>query len=143
MILLDTNVLARLMSEPGSHKILAVNKSEGSELAVSCISLAEIIRGIRLLPQSLRRATLETQFDDMVVTPFRDRVLDFSHDLAMAWGHIMATEQQRGNRLSEADGIIAATAFAHNACLLTSDKQLLAVADINTRYPWHDHNEPS
>lgn len=135
MILLDTNLLARFMSEGPTKEPLALDDLEWDELRVSCMSIAEINRGLRLLPPGKRRQSLESHFERQVMHRFLDRVIDFSSDLAVAWGHIMATEYQRGNRLSEADGIIAATAFAHDALLLTYDKQLLEVSDIRSREP--------
>lgn len=137
MKILDTNVISELITTSSAPPLQSF--FEGgvrSTWWVSAISVAELERGVQLLPPGDRRLRLERALQQRIFRPFSDRILDFGRDLAAAWAHVMATEQRRGNQLSTADGILAATALAHDAVLVTRDKQLLSVADIRTFNPW-------
>lgn len=137
MKILDTNVISELITTSSASPPRSFfDDGERSTWWISAISVAELERGVQLLPPGDRRQRLERALHQRIFRPFSDKILNFGRDLATAWAHVMATEQRRGNQLSTADGILAATALAHDAVLVTRDKQLLSVAQIKTFNPW-------
>ena len=143
MRILDTNVISELMGTGSASP--APSFFDGgvrSNWWISVISVAELQRGVQLLPLGNWRQRLEGALSQRIFRPFSHRILDFGRDLAAAWAHVMVAEQKRGNQLSAADGILAATALAHDAVLVTRDKQLLSVTEIKTFNPWSS-NSPS
>lgn len=137
MIILDTNVVSELIVTGSTLPARSFFDGEiRSDWWLSAISVAKLQRGLQLLPAGQRKQRLESALRQRILRPFSDRILDFGNDLATAWAHVMASEQRRGNQLSTADGILAATALSHDAVLVTRDKQLLSIAQIKTLDPW-------
>ena len=137
MRILDTNVVSELIVTRSTLPAPSFfDDGIPSDWWLSAISVAELQRGLQLLPAGQRKQRLDVALRQRILRPFSDRILDFGNDLATAWAHVMASEQRRGNQLSTADGILAATALAHDAVLVTRDKQLLSVAQIKTLNPW-------
>jgi len=98
--------------------------------------LAEIRRGIELLPAGKRRIDLEAWFGELEVS-FGDRVLPVTKAVGDRWAVLSArAQQQRGTTPPIVDSFIAATALVHELTLITrnvKDFATLGVAIIN---PW-------
>ena len=120
MILLDTNVISEVMKSAPSPRVLAwLNDHPTNLLFVSTITIAEISYGIHILPQSKRRALLETRFEQFMTQAFSGRMLAFSETCARIYGQLMGHQKEAGKPLSICDGQIAAIALANNTSIAT------------------------
>ena len=121
--LLDTNVLSALRRPdraPGVAQRLANKAPE--LLYISTISLGEIERGLGL--QRKRNPMFAADLADWLGRTreaFEDRILPFGEEDAIIWGRLAA--ELGNNRM---DLMIAATALAHDATMVSGDKAFAA-----------------
>jgi predicted nucleic acid-binding protein len=137
MIVLDTNVLADLMSsspEPAVRRWLALQPSP--QLFTTSISMAEILQGIELLPRGKRRDRLFVAAQTMFTGFFPGRVLPFHEDAARAFAPIAANRRMLGRPISLFDAQVAAIAQAHGATLSTRDISDFEGCGIPLVNPW-------
>lgn len=122
--ILDTNVVSALRRPDRAPKLVLwlMDKAE-ADLFLSVITLGEIERGIT---QQRRRnpafADDLRQWLDRTVTLFADRILPFDAAAALHWGRLTATLGHSG-----ADLLIAATALATGATVVTGDGDFAAM----------------
>lgn len=123
--LLDTNILSNPGKPAPSEALLAwldVQVPEG--LFISSLSVAEIWRGIQLLPAGRRRTALERWFTGLngPQSVFAGRILPFDEKAALVWGRLMAEGARSGRPRSALDMLLAAIADA-NDCILVTDNE--------------------
>ena len=133
MYLIDTNVISELRnlrrSNPGVLEWFS--GVDESQLFISALTLGEIRKGVELLRGSndLPQAALIEGWLDAVAKRYSDRVLPVDADVADVWGQMNAIRP-----VSAIDGLIAATAKAHDLVLVTrniSDVEGLGVELLN------------
>ena len=133
MYLTDTNVISELRnprrSDPGV--IEWYSGVDDSQLFISALTLGEIRKGIELLRGSndLPQAAVIEGWLEAVAARYSDRVLPVDADVADVWGQMNAIRP-----VSAIDGLIAATAKAHDLVLVTrniSDVEGLGVELLN------------
>ncbi|MBD9527401.1 MULTISPECIES: type II toxin-antitoxin system VapC family toxin [Paracoccus] len=118
MLILDTNVLSALRRPERSPDVAAwLTRQDESQLYLSVVTLGEIERGIARqeevnppFARDLRDWLTRT------VTLFADRLLPFTATEAQIWGRLSARIGHDG-----ADLLIAATALAHDATVVTGN----------------------
>ena len=87
--LLDTNVISELVKpRPEANVTAWIEGTDESLLYLSVLTLGEIRRGIAVLPQSRRRATLEAWLDKDLRARFADRILTIDQEVADRWGFL-------------------------------------------------------
>jgi predicted nucleic acid-binding protein len=95
MKILDTNVVSELMREEPEAKVVRWVEARPLEsLGVSVITLAEIDRGLKRLPEGRKREELERRFLEFIEKGFQGRVFAFDERAARLYG---------GNRRSGGD----------------------------------------
>jgi predicted nucleic acid-binding protein len=135
--LLDTNVVSewtKLRPDPNVVRWLA-NVDE-DRVFLSVMTVAELQRGVALLPAGSKRDRLNTWINVDVLTRFDGRVLDVTADVALQWGTLCAEAQRKGHAMGAIDAFFAATAAVHGLTLVTrnaSDFEAIGVALLN---PW-------
>lgn len=135
--LLDTNVISewtRPRPEPLVVDWLAGADEDG--LYLSVISLAELRRGVELLPTGRRRQQLASWLADDLTTRFEDRILAIDVSVADAWGRVMVAAQSAGITLDSMDGWLAATAQVHDLVLVTRNSRDFERLDMTILNPW-------
>jgi predicted nucleic acid-binding protein len=76
VIVLDTNVVSELMrGRPHARVIEWVDSHDG--LAITAITAAELLHGVRRLPDGARNAALDAAVRDVIHRDFADRVVPF------------------------------------------------------------------
>ncbi|MBX9602624.1 MAG: type II toxin-antitoxin system VapC family toxin [Bryobacteraceae bacterium] len=137
--LVDTNVLSEFSrrGDPNPNVRNWLKSVESESLYVSILTLAEIRRGIELLPPGKRREELERWLEADLIASFPGaNVLPVTKNIGDRWAVLSARAQERGVHLGVIDGLIAATALEHGLTLATrnvKDFVTLAVPLVN---PW-------
>ena len=123
--LLDTNIISDAVKPAPSPRLAHwMQAQKDSDLFIAAMSIAEIWRGILLLPAGRRRSGLETWFVGSAGPPrlFAGRVLAFDEPAALAWARIMIDGKAQGFTLDVTDTIIAATAEANQCVVVTANE---------------------
>lgn len=118
MLILDTNVLSALRRPERSPAVAAwLARQDDTALYLSVVTLGEIERGIvRQESQNPPFARDLRGWLTRTVTLFSDRLLPFGAAEALLWGQLSARLGHAG-----ADLLIAATALAHDAAVVTGN----------------------
>jgi hypothetical protein len=103
---------------------------------ISVVSIAEIRRGVALMDEGPKREALAEWLAQDLPRRFEQRVLHIDEPIALAWGDLMALAKRRGRGLSSVDGLIAATAMAHNLTMATRDMKDFEGFAIELFDPW-------
>ena len=123
--LLDTNILSHATKPAPSEALVAWMSGQADEdLFISCLTLAEIRRGILEKPAGKKRRELERWFSGAEGPPalFAGRVLPFDEKAGLVWARLMAEGTTRGRPRSPLDMIVAAVAEA-NDCLVVTENE--------------------
>lgn len=114
--LLDTNVLSELGKDSIDPYVAAWfdGKSQDS-LLISAITIGEVVYGIERLPDGKRKDQLQGWFDETLVDWFEGRVCAIDAEVMRRLARIKAA----GRTLPILDSLIAATAIAQGATLVT------------------------
>jgi toxin FitB len=115
-----------------------LDTADEDRVFMSVISLAEIRRGIRLMPDGRRREALERWLLLDLPERFGARLLDIDRRVATAWGDLMAESKLKGAGLEPMDAFLAATAFAHQLTLVTRNTRHFAGLPVSLLNPWGD-----
>ena len=123
--LLDSTVLIGYLREtPGLGAALAGLLAAGHTLALSCVNVAEVERGVR--PNERRRT--ESFLDGL-------RYLPTDREAARRAGRYQAEWGARGRTIHTADALIAGTARAHGAVLVTHNVDDFPMPDVRVEHP--------
>lgn len=129
--LVDANVLSE-PTKPVPHVgVVEWLRKNERDIAVDPIILGEVRFGILLLPQSKRRARLESWFDAGVQ---RLLCLPWEAETGARWAELLASLRVSGRTMPIKDSLIAATALVHDLTVVTrngSDFQKAGVEVIN------------
>ena len=137
MIVLDTNVVSELMREYPHPKVDAwVRRFPKEEFAVTSITVAEVLYGIRVLPQGRRRRELQQGWEAFQARGFRRAVLFFDALAADVYSQLVIRRQSVGRPMDAFDAMIAAIATVHGAVVATRDTAGFSGCDIELVDPW-------
>lgn len=121
--LLDTTVLiAHLRGDSAVSRFLLDLLGEGHRLGICCINIAEVERGLR--PPERKRARVLIE---------RLEYLETTREAARRAGRYQADLQRKGRTLHTADAIVAGTARAHGAVLVTDNLSDFPMADLTVQ----------
>jgi len=135
--LLDTNCISELVrSKPDLSVATWMRASNESLLYLSVLTLGEIRKGAAALPQSRRRAYLESWLESDLQVRFSGRILAIDNHIADRWGWLTAEAQLKGRPLSAVDGLLAATALHHNLTLVSRNVSDFANTQVPILNPW-------
>ncbi|WP_454931066.1 PIN domain-containing protein [Actinomyces israelii] len=138
MIILDTSVLSEVFRpHPDTHVTIWL-ESLADDVAITAITLAELLAGVRRLPNGRRRETLSTAVSTTVQTYRSTRVPAFDSSAAEHYATILAAREHAGLPISMADAQIAAICRAHGASCATRDTKDFAQTGIELINPWHE-----
>ena len=135
--LLDTNVLSETMKPRPAAEIAAWMRAQPlRSLFTAAICQAEILAGIAIMPQGRRRAELEAMAQAIFSQDFDARILPFDAKAANAYAELFAIRRQIGRPIETPDLIVAATARAHSAAVVTRDTGGFEGCGLNLINPW-------
>lgn len=137
--LVDTNVLSEFSRRgaPDPRVKSWLSAALPGSLYVSVMTLAEIRRGIELLPPSRRRDQLEEWQESELLASFDDtNVLPVTKAIGDRWATLSARAQERGIQLAVIDGLVAATALEYDLTLATRNVKDFADLGVEIFNPW-------
>ncbi len=136
-LLLDTNVLSEVTKPSPDTSVLEwLDGLDEDRTFISVVSIAEIRRGVALMDEGRRRDALTEWLAQELPQRFELRVLPVDEVVALAWGDLMGVAKRRGRGLSSMDGLIGATAIAHNLTLATRNIKDFDGFEIDLYNPW-------
>ena len=115
MILLDTNVVIAFFN--GNQAVLKRIQSEIGRIALSTLVIAELDYGAKASQKAKENIEKLHRFVDIV------QVVPFDLESAKIFGTIKSKLRKLGKPTGETDALIAATAMAHKALLVTGNKR--------------------
>jgi predicted nucleic acid-binding protein len=123
--LLDTTVLiAHLRGDEKIGSFLLDLMADGHSLGTTCVNIAEIERGVRPKERKAVRGLLD-----------RLRFLETAREAAVRAGRYQAEFENRGLTIHTADALVAGTARAHGAILLTDNTRDFPMRDFKVETP--------
>ena len=135
--LLDTNVLSETMKPRPATAIAAWMRAQPlRSLYTAAFCQAEILAGIAILPAGRRRTELETMAQAIFSEDFEGRILPFDAKAANAYAELFAVRRQGGRPIETPDLIVAATARAHDAAVVTRDLGGFEGCGLTLVDPW-------
>jgi hypothetical protein len=137
MIILDTNVLSEILRPQPEPVVLAWMSSKArSSLFTTSVTRAEILYGLRLLPEGARRQGLWAAALAIFDVDFSGQTLNFDNGAADAFAEIAASRRTAGRPISQFDAMIAAMARSRGASLATRNVRDFESCGITLINPW-------
>jgi len=138
MIVLDTNVVSEFMrATPSATVVRWIGARSAADHYTTCITQAEILYGIQLLPAGKRRNLLLQAAEAMFAEDFAGRVLGFGVEAAPAYARIAAHRRRIGRPISHFDAQIAAIAEVSGASIATRNVDDFAEIGLTVLNPWN------
>jgi predicted nucleic acid-binding protein len=136
--LLDTCVISELARPRPSKEVVGwLAEQREEDVCLSVLTLGEIQKGISQLPDGRKKVRLQSWLDRDLRDRFRGRIAPISDRVALVWGRVSGESIRRGRPLSVIDALIAATALAIDAAVVTRDDETMRAAGARTVNPWH------
>ena len=99
------------------------------------MTIGELRRGIELVPDGIRRVTLETWYQKVRVT-FTGRTLGLDDRVMECWGERMAALSSKGMSIEPLDALIGATALVYGLTLVTRNTDHFLAFGVALENPW-------
>ncbi|OLT44659.1 plasmid stabilization protein [Serinicoccus sp. CNJ-927] len=137
MIVLDTNVLSEVLRPQPDGRVLAWLQTITGEVAITSITLAELLAGGRRLPDARRKTALGSQLEQ-ALQPYggTSAVLAFDDVAADHYAGVLAAREEAGLPITTADAQIAAICRAHAATCATRSTRDFELTGIQLVDPW-------
>ena len=133
--LLDTNVVCETFRRHPEPRVLQWLEAVSSEeLHLSVLTLGEIRKGIERVAATSRKSTLLAWLERDLPKWFGERILPIDASVADRWGYLMAAT---GAAVPAIDGLIAATALAHNLKVVTRNTADFHLPGVEVINPWN------
>ena len=138
MIVLDTNVISELFRSEPDARVVGWLESLTGEVAITSVTLAELLAAVRRLPDGRRRTELWSRIE-ATVEPYRQTraVLTFDAAAAERYAEIFAAREVAGLPISTADAQIAAICRVHHATCATRNVKDFVHTGIDLVDPWN------
>ncbi|MGD2121004.1 MAG: type II toxin-antitoxin system VapC family toxin [Gemmatimonadota bacterium] len=135
--LLDTNVLSEPgRPEPNKNVLAWLRELDPLEAHLSVLTLGEIEKGVSLMAPGPRKTALRQWLAHDLPGRFLGRILPVDAAVASAWGRLDAEGQRIGRPLPVVDGLLLATASAHQLTFVTRDLRDCGDRGVPVLSPW-------
>lgn len=137
MIVLDTNVISEVFRRSPEARVIGWLASLSGEVAITSVTLAELLAGVRRLSDGRRKTEL-TKHIESALRPYRGSrsVLPFDEAAAECYADVLVAREVAGAPISTADAQIAAICLAHDATCATRNVKDFAHTGIDLIDPW-------
>ena len=139
MIVLDTNVITEVFRPQPAPQVVEWLESLTGDVAITTVTLAELLAGVRRLPDGRRRSVLSARID-VALQPYRETrsILAFDDEAADHYAEVFVAREKTGMPISMADAQIAAICRTHRASCATRNTKDFAGTGIALINPWTD-----
>ncbi len=135
--LLDTCVISELVAKQPQPKVVDwLDHLDPDSVYLSVITIGEIRKGIEKLPDSPRKAALQTWLADDLLTRFAGRILSIDIEVSLVWGQLVGGLETRGQTMPAIDSLIAALALSKGCRLVTRNEKDFQHAGVAMINPW-------
>lgn len=137
MIVLDTNVVSEIFRRRPEPRVLAWLEALTDDVAITAVTLAELLAGVRRLPSGRRKTDLGVAID-RAIRPYRDTrsVLAFDDAAAAEYAEVLVECEHAGRPINMADAQIAAICRFHSATCATRNTKDFARTGVQLINPW-------
>ena len=136
-LLLDTNVLSEITEPSPDEGVLRwIHGLDEDRTFISIVSIAEMRRGVALMDSGRNRDALGEWLALDLPQRFENRIISVDGAVALAWGDLMALAKRSGRGLASMDGLIVATAVAHQLTLATRNTKDFKGFGVDIINPW-------
>ncbi|MFD7159916.1 type II toxin-antitoxin system VapC family toxin [Kribbella sp. NPDC059898] len=137
MIVADTNVLSEPLRKEPDKAVLRWLADNGSDLAITSVTVHELLYGVLRLPEGRRRTALGAAVDRLIAAA-QDRLLSYDESAARAHAQLRRTRSTAGKPTSLEDGMIAAIALSHGAPVATRNVAHFTGFGVEVVDPWNE-----
>lgn len=137
MIVLDTNVISEVFRPAPDERVVGWLEALTGDVAITSVTLAELLAGVRRLPSGRRKEELASRID-AAIEPYRGSrsVLPFDHLAADRYADVLVARESAGSPIGTADAQIAAICLAHGATCATRNLKDFAHTGVELVDPW-------
>jgi len=137
VIVLDTNVISEIFRPSPEARVVEWLASLTGDVAITAVTLAELLAGVRRLPNGRRKDEL-TKRIEVALEPYRGSrsVLPFDGPAAERYADVFLARESAGVPISMADAQIAAICLAHGAICATRNINNFAHTGVELIDPW-------
>jgi predicted nucleic acid-binding protein len=137
--LLDTNVVSETTRDrPRRNVVDWVAAAAPEDLAISVVTLSELLDGASTNTDEVRRRKLTAWIQIEVSATFKDRTLPLTPSILIDWLRLGRRLRATGRAREAADLLIASTARVHKLTLVTRNVQDFAATGVIVYDPWND-----
>jgi toxin FitB len=137
VILLDTNVISELIKPSPEPAVSAfLRRAVPETVFTAAVCLAEIRYGLARLPVGRRRNDLTGRVSAFFAESFTNRTLAFDSTTAAIYGELRAARETAGKPIAVEDAMIAATARAYGAVVVTRNVADFMGCGVEIVSPW-------
>lgn len=137
MIILDTNVISETFRPRPNTRVVVWLQQLTGDVAITSITLAEIMAGVGRLPEGKRKAALSIGIG-AALQPYRQSgaVLAFDDVAADHYAQIVVARLRAGRPISMADAQIAAICRTRSAVCATRNVRDFEHTGVEVLDPW-------
>lgn len=134
-IVLDTNVISESLKSRSDERVVRYLKPRGKSTWLTAITRAELLYGVRALPDGERKSSLIGGID-RILRAYESRTLPFDSPAADIFADLKVETSSKGRDLSMADLQIAAICVANNLVLATRNVRDFEETGVRIVNPW-------
>ncbi|MFW6187187.1 MAG: type II toxin-antitoxin system VapC family toxin [Actinomycetota bacterium] len=137
MIVLDTNVISEIFRPEPEGRVIAWMEGLTGDVAITAVTLAELLAGVRRLPRGRRRSALAVRID-AALEPYRETraILPFDDRAAEQYADVLVAREQAGLPIHTGDAQIAAICRAYGATCATRNSKDFTGTGVELVDPW-------
>lgn len=137
MIVLDTNVISEIFRPQPEGRVIAWMEGLTGDVAITAVTLAELLAGVRRLPKGRRRSALAATIDT-ALEPYRQTraILPFDDRAAEHYADVLVAREQAGLPIHAADAQIAAICRTYGATCATRNGTDFTGTGVELVDPW-------
>lgn len=137
MIVLDTNVISEIFRSTPNRRVMAWLESLSGDVAITAVTLAELLAGVVRLPDGRRKDELSTRIAE-AIEPFSGSrsILAFDDTAAPHYADVLLARESAGLPISTADAQIAAICLSNEATCATRNTSDFMHTGVDLIDPW-------